>query len=115
MTGERLAVSDQGQRLQKRSRVPHRSLLPKPRHDLRMHGSHLYPPAAGDLCELDPAALVTTAQVREPLANLGLRGTLRLLEELRDLRNRQRAAGRQQDRFKYVGEGVFAHGSIRLT
>ena len=107
--GDRLAVSDQRQRLQQRARIARRTLLPQARHHVGATRTNLHAPAARDLDQLDAARLVLGGEHVERGAQLLGGRPLALVEQLQQLVGRDRPAGRQQRRFDEVLEVVLVH------
>ena len=95
-TRDRLAICDQCQRLHQCPRITCRPLVPQPRYPGRAGGTDLNSPTAGDLRNLDSAALIVGGKLLQHRTQLFLVGALDFVEQILDRFQRQRPARCQQ-------------------
>ena len=108
-TGNRLAIGDQGQGFQQRPGILLGSFLPQARHPGAQRLPHLEAETAGDFLQFEAPTITAFGHFLKRLANSGVFGAFVLLEQLRQLRHRERFAGRQQRALDNLHQTCFRH------
>ncbi len=107
--GDRLAIGDQCQCLQQGPGVFLRAFLPQPGNPGAETLAHLVAKSAGDFLQLETPSLAALGRLLQGRANGRVVRALGLLEQLTQLCDRQRFAGRQQGALDNLHQTNFRH------